>query len=345
MKNAIPERLRKTLAAVLVAAAIGPVACAPAAPPEPDHPAQKDSMNHTQRDRAAITSTIEAIATGADLHQWDAVHASFAPEVELDYGTPERLTPEQIVARWRPLLSAFDATQHVLSDVEVTVEGDRASARSRFQATHLLRGAPGGEVWTLAGRYEHDLTRGPAGWKVTRMRMAPGESSGNGKLLEVAQERARRAPAEGGEGATLRDRNRAVVRAFFARLEAFDIEGFAALFAPDGKQIMPFAPERFPRLLEGRAAIFEQYRGMPQNFSAMRFPDLVIQDLADPARFLATYRGEITLRAGGRYNNTYAGLFILRDGKIAEYHEYFDPIVLQRAFGADLGSTFNVKQQ
>lgn len=341
----MPDRLRKTLAAGLLAAVVGPTACASVAPSEPSEPTQEIPMSHAQRDRAAVIKTLETIASGADLHQWDAVSASLASEVELDYGTPERLTPEQIIARWRPLLSAFDATEHALSDVEVTVEGDHASARSRFRAMHHLRGAPGGELWALAGRYEHELARGPAGWKVTRMRMIPGESSGNTGLLEVAQERARRAPAAALEGAALRDRNRAVARAFFARLEAFDIEGFAALFAPEGAQIMPFSPEGFPRRLVGREAIFNQYRGMPQNFTSMRFPDLVIHDLVDPARFFATYRGEISLRAGGHYNNTYAGLFLVRDGKIVEFQEYFDPIVLQRAFGVELGSSFNVKRQ
>ncbi|AUX48800.1 uncharacterized protein SOCE26_103410 [Sorangium cellulosum] len=139
-----------------------------------------------------------------------------------------------------------------------------------------------------------------------------------------------------------RERNRAVVHAFFARLEAFDIQGFAALFAETGRQVMPFSPEGFPKALDGRAAIFNQYRSMPDNFASMRFPDLVAHDMVDPSRFFVTYRGEIRLKSGAAYNNTYAGMFVIRDGQIAEYHEYFDPIVLQRAFGDALGATYNV---
>jgi ketosteroid isomerase-like protein len=139
-----------------------------------------------------------------------------------------------------------------------------------------------------------------------------------------------------------RDRNREVVRAFFSRLEAFDIESFAGLFATDGVQIMPFSPEGFPSRLEGRAAIYNQYRSMPQSFASMKFPDLQILDAADPSTFVVTYRGEIELRRGGRYDNTYLGVFVIRDGHIATFTEYFNPIVLQRAFGANLGSDFNV---
>ncbi|WP_437932346.1 nuclear transport factor 2 family protein [Sorangium sp. So ce291] len=140
----------------------------------------------------------------------------------------------------------------------------------------------------------------------------------------------------------VRERHRAVVHAFFARLEAFDIKGFAALFAETGRQVMPFSLEGFPKTLDGRAAIFNQYRSMPDSFASIRFPDLVIHDMVDPSRFFVTYRGEIRLRSGGSYDNTYAGLFVIQDGQIAEYHEYFDPIVLQRAFGDALGASYNV---
>lgn len=140
----------------------------------------------------------------------------------------------------------------------------------------------------------------------------------------------------------MREKHRAVVHAFFARLEAFDIRGFAELFAEEGRQVMPFSPEGFPKVLEGRAAIFNQYRSMPDNFTSMRFPDRVVHDMLDPSRFFVTYRGEIRLKSGGSYNNTYAALFVIHDGQIAEYHEYFDPIVLQRAFGRELGASFNV---
>ena len=142
--------------------------------------------------------------------------------------------------------------------------------------------------------------------------------------------------------ADLRSRNRAVVASFFKKLEAFDIAGFVELFARDGRQLMPFSPEGFPRELHGRAAIHNQYRGMPDTFTTMMFADVVIQDMADPARFFATYRGELELRTGGQYRNTYAGFFIVEADRIAEYHEYFDPIVLQRAFGGALNDRFNV---
>jgi hypothetical protein len=154
---------------------------------------------------AAITDAILAIARGADRRDWDEVATAFADTVTLDYGAPERLTPREIVARWQPLLEAFDATQHQISDLSVHVAGDRATATSRFLATHVLAGAEaGGDVWSLEGRYEHDLARDAAGhWHVTRMRMIPGASTGNRGLLAVAQARAAsRAAARDASAAT-----------------------------------------------------------------------------------------------------------------------------------------------
>ena len=150
-----------------------------------------DLTSHvTDRDRAAITETVQTIARSADLHQWDAVRAAFAEIVALDYGTPETLSPDDVIVRWRPLLSAFDATQHVVRELAIDLDGNRARVTSRFQATHVLRGTPGGDVWTLAGRYEHDLARTADGWKVTRMRMIPEASTGNARLLDDARARA-----------------------------------------------------------------------------------------------------------------------------------------------------------
>ncbi|AUX48799.1 uncharacterized protein SOCE26_103400 [Sorangium cellulosum] len=175
---------------VLGVAAMALTACARASSAVPPG-AQETLMQNETRDRAAILETIHNVARGADLRQWDTVRAAFAERVVLDYGVPELLTPEEIVSRWRPLLSAFDSTQHVVRDEQVSfVEPDLARVRSRFWAAHHLAGAAGGELWSLGGRYEQELARTASGWKVTRMRMIPGESTGNAALLERARERA-----------------------------------------------------------------------------------------------------------------------------------------------------------
>lgn len=140
---------------------------------------------------------------------------------------------------------------------------------------------------------------------------------------------------------TLRERNRQVVEEFFAALEAMDVPRFLEVWAEDGVQEMPFSPPGFPRRLEGREAIGNQYRSLPENYRGMRFPREILA-MEDPARFVVRYTGSIELKAGGRYDNRYVGLFTLRDGKVVEFVEYFDPIILRDAFGEGLQRNFNV---
>jgi len=133
------------------------------------------------------------------------------------------------------------------------------------------------------------------------------------------------------------------VRRFFAALEAIDIDAFVELWTDDGVQEMPFAPEGFPRRLDGKEAVRRQYGGMPQAYARMAFPDLTIRPMLDPEWAVAEYRGEIDLAGGGSYNNRYCGIFHVRHGRIAHFTEYFDPVVLSRAFGGDaLARTFSI---
>lgn len=139
-----------------------------------------------------------------------------------------------------------------------------------------------------------------------------------------------------------REAGRAVVEEFFAALEAMDVDRFLRVWAEDGVQVMPFSPPGFPQRLDGREAIANQYRSLPENYASMRFPREILAT-EDANRFLVRYTGSIELKAGGRYDNTYVSLVTLEDGRIVEFVEYFNPIVLQNAFGDQLQQNFNVR--
>jgi ketosteroid isomerase-like protein len=143
--------------------------------------------------------------------------------------------------------------------------------------------------------------------------------------------------------ANARRENKAVVENFFARLEAMDIPGFIALWDEAGVQLMPFSPAGFPKELRGRAAIQKQYGGLPENYTGMRFTDRVYHEAIDPEIFIVEYHGEINVKATGKpYNNDYIGVFQVKNGKLVKFTEYFNPIILQESFGADLQKNFSV---
>ncbi len=123
------------------------------------------------------------------------------------------------------------------------------------------------------------------------------------------------------------------VREFFAALEAMDIPRFLAVWADDGVQEMPYAPGAFPRRLEGKAAIERQYGPLPAAFAGMKFTLHRLEATERPGTVFAEFQGSIALRNGGRYDNTYVGVFEFNAaGKLARYVEYFDPYTLINGF-------------
>lgn len=149
------------------------------------------------------------------------------------------------------------------------------------------------------------------------------------------------------DASTLRERNVAVVEEFFARLEAIDVDGFVELWAEDGVQEMPFAPEGFPSRLNGREDVRRQYGRMPEAYTRMVFPDRTISPMLDPEWVVAEYRGEIERVDGGSYNNGYMGVFRIVNGKITLFKEYFDPNILVESFGGQegLARTFSLPEE
>lgn len=133
-----------------------------------------------------------------------------------------------------------------------------------------------------------------------------------------------------------------VARTFLEALGNLDIDAALVTFADDAVQEMPFSPDGFPDRLDGIDAIRRQYGGLPDAYESMRFTVTAAHAMADPDWVALEYAGAIALRSGGRYDNTYLGLFHVVDGRIALFREFFDPIILQQAFGDDVSGTFSL---
>jgi ketosteroid isomerase-like protein len=137
----------------------------------------------------------------------------------------------------------------------------------------------------------------------------------------------------GAVDAALRSRrNVNTVRRFLHLLEKKDMDGWIALWAEDGAQFYPFGTEMFPRETRGRQAVYEIWRGAPDMFDSLRFT--VRETWTDGDTVIAQFDGDCVMVDGTRYRNTYMGLFrFTADGAVAEYWEYFDPIVAFACFG------------
>ena len=134
---------------------------------------------------------------------------------------------------------------------------------------------------------------------------------------------------------TITESNKKVVDTFFMALETQQFDLLKNIFAPDGKQLNPYAPDGFPKSFNGSDGIYKQYSGLTANFGKMVFPRKIYAT-EDPDFFFVQFRGEIEIKAGGKYGNDYLGTFRLKNGKIIEYTEYFNQVVMARAFNIKL---------
>jgi uncharacterized protein len=134
---------------------------------------------------------------------------------------------------------------------------------------------------------------------------------------------------------TLNESNKKTVDTFFIALETQQFELLKKIFAVDGKQLNPYAPEGFPKSFDGAEGIYRQYSGLTANFGKMKFPR-TIYATEDPDFFFVKFTGEIEIKAGGTYKNDYLGTFKLKNGEIIEYTEYFNQIVMAKAFNIQL---------
>jgi len=142
-------------------------------------------------DRYAIVEICTRMAWHTDQREWDQLTEVFAERVRLDYtslngGEPVELTPRQIVQAWSGLLGNLDATQHLITNHLVTVDGDAAVCTAAFQATHRLASALGSPLWMLGGTYHVDLIRTVGGWRISGVVMTATWAEGNKDLLTLA---------------------------------------------------------------------------------------------------------------------------------------------------------------
>jgi 3-phenylpropionate/cinnamic acid dioxygenase small subunit len=135
-------------------------------------------------DRADIVDVCVRYATALDNRQWDLLATCFESDAEVAYEGFEPFTGvEAVVATCLAALGPLDASQHLLGNHVVTIDGDEARSQCYLQAQHVRSGTPGGDNYIIAGTYTDQFRRGAAGWRIARRRLAITWTSGNPAVL------------------------------------------------------------------------------------------------------------------------------------------------------------------
>lgn len=136
-------------------------------------------------DRQSIIDLTIAYTYALDTKNFDALDDVFVPDATA-FLTEALTGRDAIKGRVRRALEPLDVSQHIISNHEVVIDGDRATCRCYLQAQHVRQATPGSPNFIVAGRYEDRLVRTSDGWRIEHRELVIMWTDGN---PAVARER------------------------------------------------------------------------------------------------------------------------------------------------------------
>ncbi|HEY7597602.1 MAG TPA: nuclear transport factor 2 family protein [Actinophytocola sp.] len=144
-------------------------------------------------DRAEITDTVVRMGWCLDRRDWAGLRALFTDRVRTDYtalwgGEPQEGPVDQLLSTsaqgsWRRTMDGLEATQHLITNVLVDVEGDEARTTANVVGVHRLANPHGSPLWTVGGTYDIRLVRLSTGWRIRAITQDLAWVEGNQQVL------------------------------------------------------------------------------------------------------------------------------------------------------------------
>jgi ketosteroid isomerase-like protein len=108
-----------------------------------------------------------------------------------------------------------------------------------------------------------------------------------------------------------------------------DMDGFSALWAASGIMEFPFAPPNAPRRLEGREAVAQYLKEYPSRIDLRRYTALEIHECLDPELIVLEMSVTgVVVATSKPYDVSYIAVIRVRDGEIASYRDYWNPLAI-----------------
>jgi 3-phenylpropionate/cinnamic acid dioxygenase small subunit len=122
----------------------------------------------TLADRLEINDLLTRYAHAVDSKDWTLYRSVFTDGAFIDYESAGGIKGNrETVAKWlEQTMANFPMTQHLISNIDVKLDGDRASVRAMF---YNPMGMPNGKTFWCGGFYNHSLVRTADGWKSERL--------------------------------------------------------------------------------------------------------------------------------------------------------------------------------
>ena len=125
-----------------------------------------------REDRQDISDLLVRYATGIDRRDWPLFRTVFTDDCELDYGKIGAWKGIDAVTDFMEQVHALAGhTMHRLSNHAITVDGDKASARTYVDAVIMFGDNQSGvNAW---GFYDDEIVRSSDGWRIARRQFTP----------------------------------------------------------------------------------------------------------------------------------------------------------------------------
>lgn len=142
----------------------------------------------TSSDHREVVDTLYRFAEGMDWRDWELFRSVFTDVVEIDYsshrpGQLGMIAADEWVANARRRLTPLDATQHLMSNPRVAVNGNRANITMYVEAQHLLTRDGVTASYVIGGRYRDRLVRSDDGWRIEALTLEARWYTGDRSVL------------------------------------------------------------------------------------------------------------------------------------------------------------------
>lgn len=127
----------------------------------------RDSLRRLT-DEQEIRDLARHYCTAVDRRDWRLLSDLFVPDATVAVPqAPLMNGNDEIVSRYRRGLSKYDGTHHMVTNHQISIEGDSARHSCLVHAKHLRAEGSTSIDFTIGGRYEDRLVRTPQGWQFT----------------------------------------------------------------------------------------------------------------------------------------------------------------------------------
>jgi 3-phenylpropionate/cinnamic acid dioxygenase small subunit len=123
-------------------------------------------------DRAEIKDVIVRYGWAIDTKDWDLLDTCFLADAHCDYSSNPggKVGPYPEIRAWlAKVMTAFPVTQHLMSNVDITLAGDRATVRTMVTNPQGAATREGPLHFFFVGaRYDDEFVRTSEGWKIAQ---------------------------------------------------------------------------------------------------------------------------------------------------------------------------------